>query len=183
MKALEWDALGEIPTERGIMRRTFRTRVEPFVRARSTSWLEGEAPASARMTIIEPDGAWREVQGTREALPTQRAAHERAQYGLYGYLLELQRTDGIGAGPTEIRHPGLPPISFLRDANGRPISATYVVPDHASDGVIDQRIDFEGEVADQGITWPKRITLRLAKGAPGQFNFRNTIDNFTVIRA
>ena len=55
-----------------------RTRVEPFVRARSETWLSGK-PETLRALIIEPDGGFAERDGTRTPLPARQALHERQQ--------------------------------------------------------------------------------------------------------
>lgn len=182
VKALEWTALGELPTERGINRLILQTRVEPFVRAQTRRWFEAEGPDSARTLIVEPEGAWVEYQGTRKPLPDRQAAHERAQYGLYGYLLKLQAMPKPGVAQM-IRRPGFPLIMFHFEPGQPPKDAQYIVPDYASDGTLDQRITFEGAVADGGVIFPRRITISLAGAPQGQFNFRITIDDFTVIPA
>lgn len=179
MKALEWSGIGELPTERGLNRLVLKTRVEPFLRARTTSWFENDEPESARTLIVEPDGAWVESKGARKRLPDRQAAHERAQYGLYGYMLEAMQP---GAS-SRLAHAGLPSISFTRDAAGRLMGADYTVPDHASEGVLAQRIEFEGMVADGGVNWPRRITLAARDAPPGQFDFRIALDDFTAIPA
>lgn len=171
-------ALGELATLRDGGRLILRTRVEPFIRARTTSWFEDARPESGRTLIVEPEGAWMEMRGERKPLPARQAAHERAQYGLYGYLLEAMQP----GAPAHLSHAGLPPIDFLH-AGGRPISARYTVPDHASDGTIAQQIHFEGAVADGGVTWPGRISLGSPGALPEDFHFRITIDSFTVIPA
>lgn len=55
------------------------THVEPFVAARSDSWLLSDGPAKTRSLIIEPDRGWIERDGARTLLPGAMLRHERAQ--------------------------------------------------------------------------------------------------------
>jgi len=62
------------------------TRVTPFVRARSDSWLLEQGPSSTRSRIIEPDGGWIERAGKREPMPAAMLRHERRQFAIYGQM-------------------------------------------------------------------------------------------------
>ena len=54
--------------------------------------------------------------------------------------------------------------------------ARYAVPDHASDGTLDQHLLFEQLVEDQGLQFPRIIAFLVND----KLNFRMTIDHFTV---
>jgi hypothetical protein len=174
--ALSWKATGELPGAGGLTRLQMETRVEPFVRARTRSWLEQDGPSSARTLIVEPDGAWVERDGGRKPLPPRQVAHERAQYGLYGYLLD--QSEAALPQPRQVRRSvaGYPPITFSVDRLGTIREARYRVPDYASDGTIDQHLLFEQLVEDQGVEFPRIITILV----DDKLSFRMTIDRFTV---
>ncbi|MGH6616188.1 MAG: hypothetical protein ACRECS_18595, partial [Sphingomonas sp.] len=56
--AIAWVGAAEVVTPERTLRLGMRTRVEPFVRARSDSWIIKEGTAATRSLIIEPDGGW-----------------------------------------------------------------------------------------------------------------------------
>jgi hypothetical protein len=174
--ALSWTATGDLQGGAGVETLHMETRVEPFVRARTRSWLERDGPASARTLIVEPDGAWVERDGGRKPLPPRQVAHERAQYGLYGYLLD--QSEAALPQPRQVRRSvaGYPPITFSVDRLGTIREARYRVPDYASDGTIDQHLLFEQLVEDQGVEFPRIITILV----DDKLSFRMTIDRFTV---
>jgi hypothetical protein len=84
-----------------------RTRVEPLVRARSETWLVHRRE-TARTLVVEPDGAWTVRGGLWTRMPEAFAAHERAQYALWGLAGGSRRRcgredagrrgGGVGAG-------------------------------------------------------------------------------------
>jgi hypothetical protein len=157
VRALRWTGSAEVRTGGKTLHLEVDTRVEPFVRARSRSWLAGQ-PETARTLIIESDGGFVERGGTRAPLPERQTLHERQQYGLYGYmLLALAPTRVEGDGLVAER-PGLPPVHFLLEGDYL-AAADYAVASPDSDATIAQRFILEGEQPDQGIHWPQTITI------------------------
>lgn len=172
VKALAWTGTAEVAAPDGNLLLDISTRVEAFVRARSQSNISGK-PETARTLIVEPDGAWVERGGTRQPLPARQAAHERAQYGLYGYLLRQLSEPGA-----HFEQPGFPAMDFTIDPDNRPLRARYIVPSHENDGLIIQRVIFGGLAHDKDVEWPRQIAIWPA-GAQS-FNFRLNIETFTV---
>jgi len=157
VKALHWTGTAQVTLPGRSLLLEVKTRVEPFVRARSQSWLAGK-PETARTLVIEPDGGFVERDGTRTPLPPRQTVHERQQYGLYGYmLLALAPTRAEGEGLVAER-PGLPPIRFLLEGDYL-AAADYEVASPDSVGTLRQRILLEGEMPDKGIHWPQTITI------------------------
>jgi hypothetical protein len=157
VKALRWNGAARIETPGKSLLLEVETRVEPFFRARSRSWLAGK-PETARTLLIEPDGGFVERGGVRAPLPERQTLHERQQYGLYGYMLLARaptRTEGAGL---VAERPGLPPIRFLLEGDYL-AAADYVVAAPDGDGTVRQRILLEGDLRDQGIRWPQTITI------------------------
>jgi hypothetical protein len=157
VKALNWTGSAQVFVGDQTLAISVKTRVEPFVRAKSESALVGK-PESGRMLIIEPDGGFVERVGVRTALPARQTEHERQQYGVYGYLLLALAPAHLAGDRIVSERPGLPPISFLTEGDYL-VAADYNVSSPDSDATINQRFIFEGEMPDKGIHWPRTITI------------------------
>ncbi|MES2055526.1 MAG: hypothetical protein V4564_06300 [Pseudomonadota bacterium] len=173
--AIGWVGAAEVATPERTVRLGIRARLEPFGRVRSESWMMNEGTPTTRTMIIEPDGGWTERDGKRTALPAHELRHQREQYGLYGYMLLRAPTAAAGNRLLAAR-PGLPPVSFETDADGRLSAANYTV--FAPDGgeVIQERFTFDGTVTASGLRWPRR--LRIAQNGVPFYTF--VIDRFMV---
>jgi hypothetical protein len=164
VKALNWTAhaqvfLGDKAPNPGarIIELGVRTRVEPFVRARSETWLAGK-PETARTLIIEPDGGFVERGGQRTALPERQTLHERQQYAIYGYMLLAQAPTRLAGDRLIAERPGIPPIGFRLEGPYL-AAADYEVVNPEGEGTIAERLLFEGALPDQGVHWPQTITI------------------------
>jgi hypothetical protein len=144
-----------------------RTEVVPFLSARSDSWLLSDGPAKTNTLIIEPSRAWIIRAGRdKQAMPDAMAAHERAQYALYGLML-LAPLDDRGAivkprashDTLEVQHEGAPPTVFGFDDQGKLVWATNEVPSPEGVAVIEQRFTFDGEITSGKVRWPQRIKI------------------------
>jgi hypothetical protein len=151
------------------------TRIEPFVRARSDSWLASGDRSTKRTLMVEGHAAFAVVEGKQIALAAAQAEHERQQFGIYGHMLLAGVTVARGNGFMSTKA-GYPDASFTLGRNGMLATADYRLdaPDGAA--TIRERLTFAGSVSDQGITWPRRIAIT-RNGKP----FQNlTIDELTV---
>jgi len=157
VKALNWTGIARVMAGEKTLEIVVKTRVEPFVRARSDSFLLNR-PATARTLIIEPDGGFVERAGVRTPLPERQTRHERQQYGIYGYMLLTQAPAWVEDGGIRSERPGLPPIRFLTEGDYL-AAADYIVSSPDSDGTIAQRFVFEGEMPDKGVHWPQTISI------------------------
>jgi hypothetical protein len=178
VKALAWEGTALLTTGRKTLSIHVKTRVEPFVRARSETYLVDQGPASLRTLIIEPDGGWVERDGTRTPLPQAQAVHEREQYGIYGYLLHAGETGGEGTHLVAIRD-GFPAFTYGAGPSGFPDAAEYEVSAPDGTGSIHEVIWCDDVVKGAPILWPKRITIE----QPGQkpaFRFELVIDTLSV---
>ena len=175
VKAIGWSATAMVFDGPRVIELTLRTRVEPFRRARSTSWITREGEGAARILVIEPDTGWLERGGKREELAPALIAHERQQYGLYGYLL------GAPARPKErtvtAAEPGFPPIRIEID-RGRLVSADYTVASADGAQQVPQHITFQGEIREKGVRWFQHMTIEQA----GRRYLQMWINDFTVER-
>lgn len=171
MPILNWSGRAELGSG---TRLVLETRVVPFGFARTRSYVEGHDPEGGLILMVDDRAASVLRDDLATPLPARQAAHERAQFGLYGYLLERIRL-GADDPRTHFERPGYPPIDFSLEA-GRPTGAHYAVPDYLRDGTIDQRATFEGAIADKGIAWPRVVTLF----REDRLDFRLTIDTFSV---
>lgn len=173
VRALAWTGRAEVATGKAPLQLDVDTRVEPFVRARSRSWLRGR-PETARTMVIEPEGGSVERGGTRTALPPAQTVHERQQFGLYGYMLRASDDLAKEARDHSYREAGFPPIDFHFASAG--LGAADYTIDGPEGGKIAQRILFEGLVTDQGIRWPRSLTI-VQDGKPW---FKLVLDRFSV---
>ena len=62
------------------------TRVEPFIRARSDTWLRKPGRSTLRSLEIDGDQGWMTRGGQRTAMPIAMQRHERSQYAVYGLM-------------------------------------------------------------------------------------------------
>lgn len=160
------------------------TFVEPFVRARSDSWPASEGRSAMRTLMIEGDRGFTVIDGKQSALGPAATAHERQQFGVYGYMLMAGARWTAGSnGRLMGEHPDFPPIEIRCGRDGRVQSADYVVasPDEAAPpgnpaSRLREHFAFAGAIADQGVTWPRRIAI-VQDGKPF---FALSIDSFTV---
>lgn len=157
VKALRWAGQVQVWTGDKALLLEVETRVEPFVRARSRSWLAGR-PDTARTLIIEPDGGFAERDGQRKPLPARQLLHERQQFGLYGYMLLVRASTRVEGDGLTAERSGLPPVRFQLEGDYL-AAADYTVASPGSDGTIKQRFLFEGEQPDKGMHWPHTITI------------------------
>lgn len=158
VKALNWTGFARVCAGDKTLEIRVKTRVEPFVRARSESFLLNQ-PETARTLIIEPERGFVERDGIRTALPARQIEHERQQYGVYGYmLLALAPTRLALEGRILSQRPGFPPIAFATDGD-HIATADYDVDSPDSGAPIAQVFIFEGEYFDKGVRWPQTITV------------------------
>lgn len=157
VKALSWAGHARVPTPTTTLELEVETRVEPFLRARSRSWISGR-PETARTLLIEPEGGFVERGGTRTPLPARQVAHERQQHGLYGYMLLAQAPTRVEGDRLVARKAGLPPVRFRMEGDYL-VAADYAVTSPDSDATIAQQILLEGEFRDKGVRWPQTITI------------------------
>lgn len=176
VKAVTWTGEATVFEGARVFQLGIRTRVEPFVRARSTSWLKKAGESDARTLVIEPGDGWMEVAGARSPLPPALIAHEREQYGVYGYLLGLGSPKRQGK-MIEAAQPGFPPIRMMLD-DGRIATADYTVVSPEGGTPMVERFAFEGRLEDRGVNWFKSMTIE----RNGRRYFQLWIDTFSVER-
>jgi hypothetical protein len=161
------------------------TRIEPFVRAKSDTWLRDRGRASLRTLDVGPDAGWMLRNGERTPMPAPMLAHERLQYATYGLmLLAPLRADGVvlrrgpdvdGLRVLHVEHPHAAPADLFFDADGRLVRLDDVVPNAEGTGTLRQRFDLDGTVEASGIRWPR--VVRIAQDGQPFFELRiETLD-------
>jgi hypothetical protein len=139
------------------------TRVEPFVRARATSWPLDQGRDASRAIVLEPADAWLERRALRLPIPDRMLRHERQQFAIYG-LMRLVDLTGPGVALTRegdalrVRHPQAPPTLLRFDSAGRLIGAENQVGSPDGDTPLRQLFRFEGRMPGP-IAWPRRIRI------------------------
>lgn len=139
------------------------TYVEPFVRARSDSWLKSDGRSEKRTLMIEGERGFKVVNGVQSALAPAATLNERQQFGVYGYMLMAgARWETRPRGALRGSRAGFPAIECRFGKDGRLLSADYlVVPaDEAGAGKpIHEYLRFAGTVTDKGVRWPQRLAI------------------------
>jgi hypothetical protein len=167
------------------------TVVEPFVYARSETWLLSQGNSSRR--TLEIDGTEGTVVrgGQRTAMEAGAVAHERQQFAIYGLMRLVPLLDsGVvldvetppAAAPVNVRyalmarHADAPETVLMFDGDYRLVAADNVVVNpETGKPPIPQRFLFEGVIEGGGLRWPR--TLRILQN--GQPYFDLTLDSLT----
>jgi hypothetical protein len=168
---------------------TVDTEVVPFRWARSRTQRPGVAGDEPRTLIVAGDTGYA-IRGERSTpLPEQQLRHERQQYAVYGLLRWLPLRDAEsriarlpddadGHPGVHAEVPGAPAADIYFDHAGHPLYLLDTVDAPEGDGRIAQRFEFEGEVIDQGVRWPRVLRI-LQEGKP---YFELRIERFAVKR-
>lgn len=151
------------------------TRIEPFVRARSDSWLASDDRSAKRTLMVEGTGAFAVIEGKQIPLTPAQAEHERQQFGIYGHMLLAGITLARGNGFASAKA-GYPEALFSLGRDGMLATADYQVDAPDTPATIRERLSFFGIVSDQGINWPRHIAIT-QNGKPF---YSLTIDELTV---
>lgn len=158
------------------------TVVEPFVYARSESWLLSQGRSSTRILEIDQTVGWATRNGERTPLPALQAEHERKQYALYGlmqlvtlldpaaHLSTTLWTPSHGDGPVamnglDVEHPRAPRTSMYFGDDGLIELVMNSVPHPEVTGAeLTQIIGFDGFIEGGGVRWPRQ--MHIAQGDP-----------------
>jgi hypothetical protein len=154
------------------------TVLEPFVRARSDSWLVLEGRSTRRTLMIEGDQGFKVVDRQQSALSPEATINERQQFGVYGYMLMAGARWTAGRdGRLRGERAGFPPIEIACGPDGRIRSADYLVASPDPGGKpIREHFAFAGTMTDKGVNWPRKIAI-VQDGKPF---FALSIDEFVV---
>lgn len=175
VRAIGWTGTARVITAGRTLELGVETRVEPFIRARSDSWLVEEGRVEKRTMMIEGDTGFLVFKGRQVPMPPMQAAHERQQFGIYGHMLlagiAIARGNVIASAKA-----GYPEALLALGRDGMPAAAAYVVDSPDSGVTIRERFTFSGSVTDQGVRWPQRIAI----SQNGKPFFALAIDDLTV---
>jgi hypothetical protein len=125
--------------------------------------------APARTMLITRAGGWTERDGRWTALSAPAAAHERAQFAMYGLMLirplaergaavrPLGGRDGLQG--LAVTHPGAPATDLWFDGEGRLREALNRIADPDGGGAVDQRFRFSSDPVSTDPWWPRRLAI------------------------
>lgn len=149
--------------------------VRPFLNARYSIWPKADGPKKARTTQVEQGKAWDVNHVTWTPMPEAQAKNENQQMGLYSTML-LAPLKSADASVTELPaaadgtraikatyHGQTIELGF--DANAKLVRASTAVADPKGGADITQVATFSGEIANNGVKWPKHIAVT-QNGAP-----------------
>lgn len=151
------------------------TVVRPFLNARYSSWPKADGPKKARTIQVEQGKAWDVNRVTWTPMPEAQAKNENQQMGLYSVMLlaplksadaQVSELPAAADGSRTIKatyHGQTVELAF--DANAKLVRASTAVADPKGGADIAQVATFSGEVTDNGVKWPKHITIT-QNGAP-----------------
>lgn len=167
--ALRWTGEATVFDPDGQIALGVDTRVVPFERAKSDTWLRERRRHTLRTLEIGPDGGWTTRDGQRTPMPAPMLAHERLQYATYGLMLlaPLREPDVVvqrgpdvdGLRVLHVEHPRAAPSDLYFDARGRLVRIDNVVPKPDGFGSDRQRFDFEGVIEANGLVWPRAMRI------------------------
>ena len=159
LKSLNWDGTAKIYFgDKGVIDIGVTTMVEPFVRARSDSWLTSEGPTKRRTLFVEPAEAYSVRDGQRSPLPEQQGLHERQQFCVYGYMLGIGKELAKGPNTRRLQQPGYP-VADLYYIGDR-LAVIDMVVDPPRPGLkMAERFTFTGELTSGDVRWPQKIAI------------------------
>jgi len=157
------------------------SRVEPFVGARSDTWLLAQGRATLRTLQVDGGQGVMIRDGATTPIPQAMLHHEQAQYAIYGLMrllplrdagvrLHLLPADKDGLRGMHVEHPRAPPVDMFFDVHERLAYLTDQVPGPDGNGDIAQRFEFEGTIEAGGVRWPR--TLRISQNGKSYFELR-----------
>ncbi|HVY90431.1 MAG TPA: hypothetical protein VG942_16310 [Hyphomonadaceae bacterium] len=145
--------------------------------ARSTSFTKEQGEKGARTIQVEGNQGWSVNRVVWDPLPDAQAKNEVGQFALYRMMLlaplkkpgatvaeqpvgadgthaiQVKLADGLGGGELEF------------DASAKLVRAGLVVADPKTGADTPEIVKFSGEMASNGVKWPKHITIE-QNGAP-----------------
>ena len=165
--------LGKVPVDLNV-----ETRIEPFARGRSDTWLESEGRSTIRTIMVERDSAFLVHEGAQTALGHEQARFERQQLGAYAYLLLAPAFVSAASGTRlNAAREEYPPIALTLARDGRIAAADYRIETPDCEGrSVRQQFSFVGSVSSNGVRFPHVITI-VQDGRPRS---RLTIRDFSV---
>ena len=183
-RTLHWSGTAIIHGDRGDIAIRVRTRLEPFVSARSESWLRDEDASKARVMILEREGGLLERAGVQSRMPQTLYQHERAQFAIYGLMLLAPLCDpDVTVIEDEINrsivvtHPRAPTTTLFFDTGGHLIRARNSVPAPDGKAHVDQEFRFASESMPGRIHWPRTVHIE-QNGKP---YFDLTLERFEAV--
>ena len=175
VKAIGWSGSAKVFTAGQVNDLRVETRIEPFVRARSDSWLAGEDRSARRILMVEGHGAFAVIDGKQTQLAPIRAEYERQQFGIYGHMLLAGIAIAQGKGIASAKA-GFPEALFTVTRSGMFATADYQVAAPDTPDSFREHFIFGGSVTDQGLRWPQRIAIT----RNGKAFYNLTIDELTL---
>jgi hypothetical protein len=133
------------------------TTVEPFLRARSDTWLRDRGKSTLRTLEIDGHDGWTTRDGKRDAMPAAMAEHERLQYATYGVMLAAPAHRGVGI--VQVNDPRAAPATLTYDDRGELVALDNRVPNPEGTGTLRQHFTFEGRIESNGVRWPRIIRI------------------------
>jgi hypothetical protein len=144
--------------------------VRPFDFLRVTTWAKGKEEKTSNTVQAEQGKAWDVNRVTWIPKEPAGAKFQNEQLGLYSLmLLTPLKADGAtvtdqpaaadGTRTVKVTHPKAQPVDLTIDASGKLVQASYSGTDPKTGAAISEVYKFSGEIASNGVKWPKTIKV------------------------
>ncbi len=144
--------------------------VRPFDFLRVTTWAKGKEEKTSNTVQAEQGKAWDVNRVTWVPKEPAGAKFQNEQLGLYSLmLLTPLKADGAtvtdqpaaadGTRTVKVTHPKAQPVELTIDASGKLVQASYSGTDPKTGAAISEVYKFSGEIASNGVKWPKSIKV------------------------
>jgi hypothetical protein len=169
-RVLAWHGIASVNVSGRTVRIEGDWRIEPPDRAHIETFEVDKGPASMRSLFIDGDKGWTTKDGKSIVLPQLFVGNEREQFYLYWLVRLVPMLDQefrlTTVAPDAQRRPG-----FRVERDGRRDATLYFTPearlarivttvtDPTSGADLTQELRFTGDLAANGIRWPRRIQV------------------------
>jgi hypothetical protein len=169
-RVLAWHGIASVNVSGRTVRIEGDWRIEPPDRAHIETFEVDKGPVSMRSLFIDGDKGWTTKDGKSIVLPQLFVGNEREQFYLYWLVRLVPMLDQefrlTTVAPDAQRRPG-----FRVERDGRRDATLYFTPearlarivttvtDPTSGADLTQELRFTGDLAANGIRWPRRIQV------------------------
>lgn len=172
VKEIDWSGTATVTADGKTTEVEVQTVVRPLTYARVTSWPKADGEKAARTVQAEFGNAWTVNRVTWTPMTPPEAEHENQQASLFGVMTLVPLKDASakvqetapgkdGTRNLHVEHPKAPPMDLTFDKTGKLIRAAYSVRDPKGGAApLTQVAEFSGELASNGVKWPKKISIR-----------------------
>jgi hypothetical protein len=168
VQELYWTGLAKVTTDGKTEEVNTAVVVRPHSFYRVSTWAKGKDAKTAKTTQAEQNKAWDVTRVTWNPMSDAAAKFENEQLALFSAMLLApvkdatvteQKPAADGTRTVKVAREGASPIELSFDASGKLVKAAYAGTDAKTGATVAEVARFSGEVSDNGVKWPKHITI------------------------